>query len=831
MRVELLVDTNAVGTLRGVTKEFVKSGAAADKLVRKFRTIKMPKLSLPSGVASAFTDLARGAARWGGALATSFITINDNIEQLQIMMNTATGSLEGGAKAMEDILNFSTKVPFSVDSLADSFVKLTVSGLKPMQGTMQILTDSVAAFGGNSDQFKLVTIAIQQMVGKGVISMEELRRQLGEQIPTAMRAMARGLGMSMFDMVDLIKTGTLEATGALNKMFAELEKLHTGAAEKRMESFSGAVTLLKTEWTRLMVYLGKSDGAFSSITKSVRALADALGRLRTTAAGQKILLDISSKISSVFNEFASNPQMITDWAANVAQSINMVLTPLGLLYDGFVQTTKWLDEVTQKTNRFMLSKTGVALDMVDTDTYPKVRAQLIELTELQKKLEKHNSLFFKVELPEEEVISIKQQISDIVNNINNTIVLGVDTEEMARQLAKLTLPELAKNPVTETIKELGAALATYDTGSQALVQKYEKLADELKTVDDKILSDRQNLNDQLRELSQEGMTPEEIWDDDISAIEKYRQMALDAFQAVNAASNEGERAQHMEAYVGYLEKAKELIEGLDTKAVTRPFEKSDADNARKVWEYQQKITRNGQMAWGTAAKPYEDARKNYEKMLEAQKAGVVEIASADEQRAEKMSLLKKVGEELIGIDEKQKAKLQENMDAVKTTMGDYAQKVQDLSQQVGLLIDDENNVGGVWTEIGGEWVRVAAEMQESVADLGQEVRDVLEEYKSLKNAQSATKLSSPGEARAYGGPVSAGIPYTVGEYGKEQFIPSTNGVIVPHNDVMKNNSKENSSSTSVNFKFNGKSVGTLSGSRQSVSAILNKFSDMQRAIS
>lgn len=40
-------------------------------------------------------------------------------------------------------------------------------------------------------------------------------------------------------------------------------------------------------------------------------------------------------------------------------------------------------------------------------------------------------------------------------------------------------------------------------------------------------------------------------------------------------------------------------------------------------------------------------------------------------------------------------------------------------------------------------------------------------------------VTLPGKNRAAGGPVTAGLPYVVGEYGRETFIPSTDGTIVP----------------------------------------------------
>jgi tape measure domain-containing protein len=63
------------------------------------------------------------------------------------------------------------------------------------------MTDGVAAFGGTDDVLKRATIAIQQMSGKGVIQMEELRQQLGEAMPRAVELMARSMGVSMPQLI------------------------------------------------------------------------------------------------------------------------------------------------------------------------------------------------------------------------------------------------------------------------------------------------------------------------------------------------------------------------------------------------------------------------------------------------------------------------------------------------------------------------------------------------------------------------------------------------------------------------------------------------------
>ena len=61
------------------------------------------------------------------------------------------------------------------------------------------------------------------------------------------------------------------------------------------------------------------------------------------------------------------------------------------------------------------------------------------------------------------------------------------------------------------------------------------------------------------------------------------------------------------------------------------------------------------------------------------------------------------------------------------------------------------------------------------------IKDAITALKTQSNANPfGATVTADAEGRAFGGPVAAGIPHFVGERGKELFIPSTDGVIVPH---------------------------------------------------
>ncbi|WP_142243439.1 tape measure protein, partial [Klebsiella pneumoniae] len=100
--------------------------------------------------------------------------------------------------------------------------------------SLKALVDSVARFGGDSELLKRAAVAVQQMSGKGVVSMEELRQQLGEAVPNAMKAMADAAGITMGELTKAVSSGTVEAKQALSLMFVGLRAENENAAKDMM---------------------------------------------------------------------------------------------------------------------------------------------------------------------------------------------------------------------------------------------------------------------------------------------------------------------------------------------------------------------------------------------------------------------------------------------------------------------------------------------------------------------------------------------------------------------------------------------------------------------
>jgi tape measure domain-containing protein len=222
----------------------------------------------------------------------SIVKINAEMERLKFLlagMNKSADPIKEAAQQVSYLRDFAKDAPFSLKALSDSFVKLKSTGIDPMGGALKGLVDGIAAFGGNDEVLHRASIAIQQMAGKGVIQMEELRQQLGEAMPRAVELMARSMGVSTAELIQTVSKGTLDAKSSLAAFTMELDRTFGGAAANQMNTFNGLVAKTTTLFQNLALQAGDA-GFFETIKDKLRQVNEALSGQRfeqfATAAGR-----------------------------------------------------------------------------------------------------------------------------------------------------------------------------------------------------------------------------------------------------------------------------------------------------------------------------------------------------------------------------------------------------------------------------------------------------------------------------------------------------------------------------------------------------------------
>lgn len=134
------------------------------------------------------------------------------------------------------------------------------------------ISKAMASFGISGGEAALTMMAITQMMSKGKISSEELRRQLGERMPVAMQAMANAAGVSMSQLDKLLKEGKLRSAEVMGKFSDELAKLSGDTSTDNLESSLGR---LKNSFTDLADSLRVYDN-FKALVEKMKDLLDYL---------------------------------------------------------------------------------------------------------------------------------------------------------------------------------------------------------------------------------------------------------------------------------------------------------------------------------------------------------------------------------------------------------------------------------------------------------------------------------------------------------------------------------------------------------------------------
>lgn len=262
-----------------------------------------------------------------GSWAVSIARTGGEIERLTTLIRglseatTDIERLQDGERATRWILDLARNAPFAVRELTDSFVKFRAGGLDPTTGSMQGLVDAVAAFGGTGETLQRASIAIQQMAGKGVISMEELRQQLGEAVPSALPLLARALNQSVDELVKNISDGRVRAEPALRAMFNEFERTFGGRAQAMMATFNGQVQQVQNNWQRLqMTAAGQNSGGTVMQGGFLDRLTVAMTRLNEALSSQgaaNFAIEVGRNLAGLVDGFVAVAEAAYRWRSEI----------------------------------------------------------------------------------------------------------------------------------------------------------------------------------------------------------------------------------------------------------------------------------------------------------------------------------------------------------------------------------------------------------------------------------------------------------------------------------------------------------------------------------
>lgn len=179
--------------------------------------------------------------------------------ELETITRKLTNTLgeQGAAGALNFTRGLADDLGLSFKTLAQTFSSFTAAAtaanvpIETQRDLFAAVSKAAQQLGLSDDELSGSLLALQQVASKGTVQMEELRGQLGERLPIAFAAAARGLGLTQQELIKLVESGKLTAdqffpalTKGLNELTASADGTPTAA--QNIAKFQNALDDLKT---------------------------------------------------------------------------------------------------------------------------------------------------------------------------------------------------------------------------------------------------------------------------------------------------------------------------------------------------------------------------------------------------------------------------------------------------------------------------------------------------------------------------------------------------------------------------------------------------------
>lgn len=259
-------------------------------------------------------------------LGREFIATTVETEQLRKALAAIYKDTTLAGAQFDYLKRASNAAGISVGQMSQAFVQFSASTraanipIAVSNDLFMSVSRTAGTLGLSADAATGALNALGQMASKGVVSLEELRQQLGDRMPGAMSAAAKGLGLTEAQLIKLVESGSLAARDFFPAFSEGLKEMH-GATEGIIPLWNRFKNLL-TETAQ-----GVGDaGGLRIMTVTLRGLVAVLGAVLVPLAAlvqafgafASAIGIVVGAIATFTNPFQDLKKLVVDGWANIA---------------------------------------------------------------------------------------------------------------------------------------------------------------------------------------------------------------------------------------------------------------------------------------------------------------------------------------------------------------------------------------------------------------------------------------------------------------------------------------------------------------------------------
>lgn len=290
-------------------------------------------MSVVSGVFGAIRTLGTGLQFVFGAIIKEL----DKLQGFNAIMSVSTKSAEDAASSYEFLRKTADRLGVQFDALTSNYAKLVAAlppGIKGLQTAEKVFMGVAMAartMHSSNQDTQLMFYAVTQIASKGVVSMEELRRQLGEKLPGVIQIAAKALNTIPEELEKAIRKGIVSSEKFLPIFGDALIRTFAESSEKASTSVSAAIARLTNVWVDFVKQVLDS-GAGQSIVGIFDALRDKLSDPYLIERFAILIKDLSDRFAEFIRNISADDMRNGFDTATTA--IEMMVRVIGKLIEG-----------------------------------------------------------------------------------------------------------------------------------------------------------------------------------------------------------------------------------------------------------------------------------------------------------------------------------------------------------------------------------------------------------------------------------------------------------------------------------------------------------------
>jgi tape measure domain-containing protein len=747
---------------RRQTAEMRKQTATVKRASDTFRR-------LGQAVAAVYT------ARTVATLGADVLQAADAVRLLQARLNTVSGS----PKAFDLAVKVSKELGAAVVDTGNLFTKLAVGSrglgvpVERISEMAKVVLQLGRASGLSFSEVNYFTRQLAQGIGSGTFQGDELR-SVRENLPVLAQEIARAL-TSLGHFGD-VAAGDLKRLGKEGKLTAEvmIEALQyiadSGVAQSLFDSlpdtFEQAMNRIVTEWG-LMLKALTADLAASGLYTEIANIGDVFAEVRVrvlTFGWEKLGFDIARKVGAgMLRRLADSftPDLLKSLTDSLPEFVREALN-------------KILDLPADLTNKLADQVEGGISDITDISDFEDVKA--INWKEYYDP----DTVLRIIET----LTSYRQQLFREMRDVPPPPSVDRSFDPTTGQSISAAPAEYNEQKVRELYERIQELSAIIDSGGEKL-RIMTEAHDAAGEGADRQAAAIKALKDQLADSIKDQQRAAKYAENLVAAYEKYGDVGVERQQLINKAD---------EMYLQFEKKIGEEVPGARQKILDALIAESEA---RRQLELQQKAE---------AARTYEfGASSGGARAPGDFSDALTGVSSANERMRAELGALSVGGKKALqDLQDEYEINARVAEATTERSTDAYRQYIRGLiTEQVKLERVHEQTVEGL-DELSALGEQAAKDIQQKFADFlfdpfedGLQgmlqgfvdiIRRMVAQFVALRLLGQGGIFGAGGlegilSGFASGGRVSGGTPIIVGEKGPEIFVPSTDGQIIPNNQL------------------------------------------------